>query len=202
MPPKVRPIKTPLCSPKEIKWNPLWGGFLWPQLALFPNRSRLVLSPVSTVLYAIWTNYRIVILIFSHLFLCLNDPNKGVSSNTSQLLFHCFDRWSCTARCRTAAEHICVDYRGKQWLCFSVTCSTSKCLVFLRKCHWKMSCISQSLGVHLLGAETVEPEEEDPVAAGNPGGSPCWHYAGGWHCCPGHDHRDSRVGGPQGERAC
>ena len=64
-----------------------------------------------------------------------------------------------------------------------------------------MSCISQSLGVHLLGAETVEPEEEDPVAAGNPGGSPCRHHAGGWHCCPSHDHRDSRVGGPQGERA-
>ena len=26
MPPKVRPIKTQLCSPKEIKWNPLWAG--------------------------------------------------------------------------------------------------------------------------------------------------------------------------------
>lgn len=55
--------------------------------------------------------------------------------------------------------------------------------------------------MHFLGAETVEPEEEDPVAAGNPGGSPRRHHAGGQHRCPGNDHRDSRVGGPQGERA-
>lgn len=64
-----------------------------------------------------------------------------------------------------------------------------------------MSFVSQSLGMHFLGAETVEPEEEDPVAAGNPGGSPRRHHAGGQHRCPGNDHRDSRVGGPQGERA-
>ena len=65
---------------------------------------------------------------------------------------------------------------------------------------FQMLFILQSLGVHLLGAETLEPEEENSVAAWNLGGSPHWHHAGSRHCCTCNDHRHSCVGGPQGKR--
>ena len=65
---------------------------------------------------------------------------------------------------------------------------------------FQMLFILQSLGVHLLGAETMEPEEENSVAAWNFGGSPHWHHAGSRHCCTCNDHRHSCVGGPQGKR--
>ena len=57
----------------------------------------------------------------------------------------------------------------------------------------------QSLRLHVLGQEAVEQEEEDPVAAGHPGGGSRGDHPHRRHRRPRHDHRHSRLGRQKGK---
>jgi len=56
----------------------------------------------------------------------------------------------------------------------------------------------QSVRVHVLGQEAVEPQEEDPLAAGHVGRRSSRHWP---HCChrrPSHHHWHAYLGRPEG----